>query len=237
MDRLTRLFLIGLAICILVPPILGALPPSIYNDGPVNNGDLLAAGPTLLALIFVWRDSVKRDRQHHEHIQLLATTSRREGIQKGIVAAADNIYSWRKDKVEHGAQIFLSNNLGNVEYECIVKWDLLYRNAALKTNSYEFRVRFTLIPKGAISEQAEVVNPSEGGIFSLPHDFFESDMYMHYEVRINRFDGEYGTFGERGIGMAESMPADIYNIICNALASIQALGKDELNVACKSFSD
>ena len=237
MERITHLFLVGLVICMLVPPALGALPSNVYSSKPVDSGDLLAACSTIAALLFVWRDSVKRDRQHLEHIRMLATTSRREGIQKGIIAAASNIYSWRQDDVEHGAQIFLSENLGNVDYECIVKWDLLYRSTTCKTNSYEFRARFTLFPKGAVSGQVEVSDPSKGGIFSLPQDFFESDMYMHYEVRINRFDGEYGTFGERGIETAERMPADIYNIICNALASIQALGKDALNIACKSFSN
>ena len=237
MGRITHLLLIVLVICILLPPTLGALPSNVYSNGAIGNGDLLAACSTIAALLFVWRDSVKRDRQHLEHIRMLVNASRREGIQEGIVAAANNIYSWRKDKVEHGAQIFLSDNLGNVDYECIVKWDLLYRSSTIKRNSYEFRVRFTLFPKGAVSRQVEIGNPSEGGIFNLPHDFFESDMYTHYEVRINRFDGEYGTFGERGIETAERMPADIYNIICNALASIQALGKNELNVACKDFSN
>ena len=237
MDWFVRALFAVLAICIIIPPIFSALPKSVFSNGPVSSGDILASGLTVIVLLFVWRDGVARDRQHHDHIRILATTSRREGIQQGVVAAANNIYSWRENKVEHGAQIFLSKNLGNVDFECIAKWDLFYRSPLLKMDSYEFRVRFTLFPKGAVSNQVEVEDPSKGAAFSLPQDFFKSDSYVHYEVRIHRFEGEYGTFGERGIGTAERMPADIYNIICNALASIQALGKDELNVACKDFSN
>lgn len=176
--------------------------------------------------------SKKRDRQYNIQNSILNKTAqgleyylRRDSFQRALIAAANNIHSWCRigKPFTKGCQIFMGNGIPDGKYECMMEWELHYRDIDNNDNTYQFCARFVVANKGIISDQFKSGK--------LSRNFLKENTM--YELSIHRIDGHYGVFADRGDVSFLHIPDDIFEIICDAVSSVQALSKEQLKEACE----
>lgn len=177
--------------------------------------------------------SKKRDRQYNIQNSILNKTAqgleyylRRDSFQRALIAAANNIHSWCRigEPFSEGWQIVVNDEISDGKYECMMEWELIYRNSDEIDDSYQFCASFFVVDKGVLSDQVKSGK-------SPSRDFLKKNKM--YELSIYRIDGHYGVFCDRGETSFMNIPDDVFGVIGNAVSSVQALSKEQLKEACE----